>query len=98
MGPIEYALFSEACRWKGSPLVGSPPVDPELDCLAEAIARMCRHHGFKGEQIAEFLFQIAGTVHELEPQFKGRRKLRRIEQRLLVALGRGEKPSRESGM
>lgn len=98
MGPIEYALFTEACRWKGSPLIGSPPVNPELDCLAEAIARTFLRQGFDDELIADFLFRIVGEVHGLEPEIKGRRKLRQMEQRLHVALGRGKKPSRESEM
>lgn len=88
MGPIEYALFAQACRLDGHVLTSSPPVRAELDCLAQAISDTCRTHGMTDAITAEFLRMAATRVHVLEPEIKGRLALRRTEQQILQALGR----------
>lgn len=87
MGPIEYALFAQACRLDGNVLTSSPPVRAELDCMAQAISDTCRIHGMTDTVTAEFLRMAATRVHDLEPEIKGRKALRRTEQQILRALG-----------
>lgn len=98
MDPIEYALFSQSCRLQGRTLRNSPPVRPDLDCMAEAISTTCRLHGMSDGQTAHFLMQTAAIVHDLGPEIRKRKQLRRMEQRLLQLVGPPPEPNSEDLM
>lgn len=98
MGPIEYALFAQACRLDGHVLTDSPHVNAELDCMAEAISETCKSYGMTDSLTVDFLRQAATRVHALEPEIDRRLALRRTERQILIAVGRGSKPAKESEM
>ena len=98
MDHIEYALFSQACRLQGHTLRNTPAVRPDLDCMAEAISRTCNRHGMNDEETAGFLLQAATIVHDLGPEIRKRKQLRRMEQRLLQLVGPPPEPNSEDLM
>lgn len=98
MGPIEFALFSQACRLSGRVMLDTPPIKPALDCMAEALSITCQEHGMSEAQTAEFLLHAATRVHDLDPEIRDRRVLRRVERRLLHLLGQGPAPNSEADM
>ena len=98
MGPIEFALFSQAWRLRGSVMLECPPIKPALDCLAEAITITCHDHGMSDAETAQFLLDAASRVHDLDPEIRHRRDLRRIERRMLHLLGQRPEPNSETEM
>ncbi len=98
MDHIEFALFSQACRLQGHTLRNTPSVRPDLDCMAEAISTTCNLHGMNDEETAAFLLQAATIVHELGPEIRRRKHLRRMEQRLLQLVGPPLEPNSEELM
>lgn len=88
MGPFEYGFLMEGCRLRHGPDDGHPPVDPEIECTAQAVREVLIQHGLSAEQTVTLLLQIAARIHALEPQLRERRRLRRVERQMRRAIGK----------
>lgn len=89
MGPIEHALIAAAYRMANGAIPSDlhQPVDPALDCMAEALQETCRLYGLQDPDIARFLMSLALRVGRLNSEIGERRQLREVEARLMAACG-----------
>jgi hypothetical protein len=99
---IEHALMVAAYRQaNGSPPPQSPPVEPALDCLCEALEHTCRLYGIDDAKLGAFLLSLALRVRRLAGETHGRERLRLVELQLQALLqlqpehGAEQRPDRE---
>ena len=89
MGQIEQALIAAAYRLANGviPEELHQPVDPTLDCMAQALQETCRLYGFQDHDTARFLMNLALRVGRLNSEIPQRQQLRELEARLMAACG-----------
>lgn len=97
--PIVHALITAAYRLSNGSIPQDQrlPVDPELDCMTQALHETCQVHGMGEDQIARFLLSFAIRFGQLQPEISKRLALRELEERLLASLGQAEPRLRETG-
>lgn len=60
----------------GSPPPQSPPLEPALDCLCEALEHTCRLYGIDDAKLGAFLLSLALRVRHLAGETQQRQRLR----------------------
>lgn len=86
MGPFEYGFFTESRNLTNNHRRVSPPVDLEIACTTQAVREELMAMGLSSEATAAVLLQIAGRIHDLEPQLNEQIRMRRVEQQMRRAL------------
>lgn len=66
----------------GMPPPQSAPVEPDLDCLCEALEHTCRLYGIDDARLGAFLLSLALRVRHLAGETQQRQRLRQVERQL----------------
>ncbi len=75
----------------GSPPPQSPPVEPALDCLCEALEHTCRLYGIDDAKLGAFLLSLALRARRLTGKTHGRERLLQLQ----PEHGAEQRPDRE---
>jgi len=86
MGPFEYGFFTESRNLTNKHRRVSPPVELEIACTTQAVRDELMAIGLSSETTAAVLLQIAGRIHDLEPQLNEQIRMRRVERQMRRAL------------
>ncbi len=84
--PIEHALIAGAFRIANGTAPDGVSVDPELDCLSQALHETCERFGMSSDDAARFMLSLARTVKRLQPDVQERLELRRVERQMHATL------------
>ena len=84
--PIEHALIAGAFRIANGTTPDGVTVDPELDCLSQAVHETCQRFGMSSDEAARFMLSLARSVKRLQPDVQTRLELRRVERQMHATL------------
>ena len=95
--PIEHALIAGAFRIAHGATPEGVTVDPELDCLSQAVHETCQRFGMSSDATARFMLSLARAVKRLQPEVQDRLELRRVERLMHASLLEQRDQGGESG-
>ena len=84
--PIEHALIARAYYIANGSTPEGVAVQPELDCLTQALHETCRRFGMSSNDAARFMLTLARGLKRLQPDVNERLELRRVERQVRAAI------------
>lgn len=83
---IEHALIAGAYRIANGTTPEGVVVQPEFDCLTQALHETCRRYRMSSDDAARFMLTLARTLKRLQPDVEDRLELRRVERQMHAAI------------
>lgn len=84
--PIEHALIARAYYIANGTTPEGVNVQPELDCLTQAMHETCQRFGMSADEVARFMLTLARDLKRLQPHVDERLELRRVERQVRAAI------------